>query len=749
VRDQPLASRALTLTRVLVTASVAVVAAAPAWAADAAPAHLAAWLEGIAESAQELADGDPARAEAAARAALAALPAGAAGAHGALALGLALREAGRSAEAASALARAAAGLADPTLREAARYEEAQALFYAGHPGAAAARFAALAATARGPLAARARWREADALLAAGSPRLAARAYEAGLTAEPTGQLALGARLSLAAALRQSGEDARAAAVYRALWVEQPTDPSGRAAARALRAWRDAGGPVPPPTPAQRLARANRFLELALPRRALAVLDRLEKEPAPAELVTRGRLLRALSSLQVGRREEAKSLAAQLLADGAAAPGTRAGAELVLARVAARAGRLEEASSRYRRLAETHADIPGLSVAQARDLPEDSAFLAAWLYYDAGRYARAAELLRAYVRAHPAARRADDARWFEAWSLYRLGRLPEARRALSRLEGGPLAAAALYWQGRLAPGRHRQRELYRAALREAPPGTWYALLSAGRLTAFGEQPPVLAGTPGAPLWDGPGRGPAGDALVRAAALAGTGLNAVAVGELRALAGTREGREHAALIAQLAEVAGDAELPFRMARDHLAPTRRALRWLYPRAFPELLPGAAREAGVDASLYLAVMRRESAFRPDARSGAGAIGLVQLIPPTSERLAQVLGLPAAAQELERPEVSVPLGAQYLALLVDRFREPAVALAAYNAGPIAAAAWARSSADVPLDRFVEDVPYRETRRYVKSVAADAVVYRALWEGGALALDGERPVPAPRQGVAF
>ena len=733
-----------------VTASVAVVASAHAWASPPPPAHLASWLEGIAESSQALSDGDPARAEAAARAAMAALPAGAARARSALALGLALGEAGRSAEAASTLASAQAGLGDPALREAARYAEAQALFYAGHPGAAAARFAALAAAASGPLAARARWREADALLSAGAPRLAARAYEACLTAEPSGPLALGARLSLAAALRQSGEDALAVAVYRALWVEQPGDPAGRAAARALRAWRDAGGPVPPPTPAQRLARANRFLELALPRRALAVLDRLEAEPAPAEPLTRSRLLRALALLQVGRRQEAQALAARLLADGAAAAGTRAGAELVLARVAARAGRLEEAAERYHRLAAVRVEIPGLSVAQERDLPEEAAFMAAWLYYDAGRFARAAELLRAYARTHPSARRADDARWFEAWSLHRLGRQAEARRALSRLERGPLAAAALYWQGRLAPDRRRQRELYRAALREAAPGSWYALLAAGRLSAFGEQPPPLAGAPASPLPDGPGRGPAGDALSRAAGLAGVGLTALAVGELRALAGTREGKEHASLVAQLAEAAGDAELPFRMARDHLAPTRRALRWLYPRAFPDLLPRAAAEAGVDASLYLAVMRRESAFRPDARSGAGAVGLVQLIPPTAERLAQVLGAPgAAARELERPEVSVPLGARYLGLLVDRFRDPAVALAAYNAGPSAAAAWARSGTGLPVDRWTEDVPYRETRRYVKSVAADAAVYRALWEGGALALDGARAVPAPREGVAF
>ena len=373
-----------------------------------------------------------------------------------------------------------------------------------------------------------------------------------------------------------------------------------------------------------------------------MLDRLAAEPAPAEPVTRGRLLRALALLQVGRREEAQAIAVRLLADDAAAAGTRVGAELVLARVAARAGRLEEASERYRHLAEVRAEIPGLSVAQARDLPEDAAFLAAWLYYDAGRFARAAQLLRAYARAHPSARRADDARWFEAWSLHRLGRLAEARRALSRLERGPLAAAALYWQGRLAPERRRQRPLYRAALREAPPGSWYALLAAGRLSSFGDRPPLLAGAPAAPAagrarpWRGGRRAHPGSRL------AGAGLTAVAVGELRALAGTREGRDRAALLAQLAEAVGDAELPFRMARDHLAPTRRALRWLYPRAFPDLLPRAAAEAGVDASLYLSVMRRESAFRPDARSGAGAVGLVQLIPPTAERLAQVLGAPS-----------------------------------------------------------------------------------------------------------
>ncbi|HET9597982.1 MAG TPA: lytic transglycosylase domain-containing protein, partial [Anaeromyxobacteraceae bacterium] len=214
--------------------------------------------------------------------------------------------------------------------------------------------------------------------------------------------------------------------------------------------------------------------------------------------------------------------------------------------------------------------------------------------------------------------------------------------------------------------------------------------------------------------------------------------------------RQARARAAAVAQLAEAAGDAELPFRMARDHLAPTRRAMRWLHPRAFPGLLPAAAARAGADEDVYLAIMRRESAFRPDARSGAGAIGLVQLIPPTAERLAAVLRLRRdAVRHLELPEVSVPLGAAYLGLLAERFGDPALVIAAYNAGPVAVARWAKAGAGAPLDAWVEDIPFRETRRYVKNVSADAATYRALWGRTASAVDPERRVPAPREGVGF
>ncbi len=147
---------------------------------------------------------------------------------------------------------------------------------------------------------------------------------------------------------------------------------------------------------------------------------------------------------------------------------------------------------------------------------------------------------------------------------------------------------------------------------------------------------------------------------------------------------------------------------------------------------------------------MRRESGFRADARSAAGAEGLLQLRPATAERLAALLGMPAGVgARLRDPETAIPLGAHYLGLLVERFGEPALAVAAYNAGPAPVAGWATARSGMALDAWIESIPYRETRQYVKVVLAEWDTYRAIAGEPGPALDPDRPVaPAPR-GVAF
>jgi soluble lytic murein transglycosylase len=234
------------------------------------------------------------------------------------------------------------------------------------------------------------------------------------------------------------------------------------------------------------------------------------------------------------------------------------------------------------------------------------------------------------------------------------------------------------------------------------------------------------------------------------LLGLGLREEALAELRGLSRSPRIREAAPLVAQLAAFAGEFEVPFRLARDHLAPTRRTLRWLYPEPLPELLAPAARRLGVDPHLVLAVMRRESSFRTDARSPVGAEGLLQLRPATAERLAALLGVPGGVgARLAEPEIAIPLGAHYLGLLLARFGEPALAVAAYNAGPAPVAAWASAGRGMPLDAWVESIPYRETRHYVKVVLAEWDAYRARSGERAPPLDPDRPVAPPAPGVAF
>src|SRR5207237_3344353 len=160
------------------------------------------------------------------------------------------------------------------------------------------------------------------------------------------------------------------------------------------------------------------------------------------------------------------------------------------------------------------------------------------------------------------------------------------------------------------------------------------------------------------------------------------------------------------------------------------------------------SSERVGVDPYLVLAVMRRESLFKPDTRSAAGAVGLLQLLPATARRAAVVLGRPAPRDDqLVEPATAIDLGAWYLAELIGRFGEPTVALAAYNAGPHAATPWATQGVGRPLDVWVEDIPYRETRRYVKVVMGAWSAYRILAGGSAPQVSPT--VPTPKSGANF
>jgi soluble lytic murein transglycosylase len=596
-------------------------------------------------------------------------------------------------------------------------------------------------------------------LADGDDAAAASLARAAVAARPLGPATQRARLALGLALLRAGQreegaklvdgsgnaiDPRITAQVRGAFAPLATAP------------RPAPSPLPPApataapataTAEDQLREAERLVLDARPRHALTALDAAGLTSLTGEQRDRSDLLRALVYLQIGRRDEAESLARDLFARPAADPGTRLGAELVMARIAARAGRFADAIARYDAIStRPPAAIPGIAPAVARELAGEAAYLAAWLPFDAGQWSRAAEDLLRFASERPRSPRAVDARWFAAWALFRQGRVSDARSAWSSLERTALAPAALYWQARVSPPA-RARPLYRKAI-DAESGGWYAFLAAGRLAALGTRISALPrGAPAPLLEEAPA---AAESMARATALLELGLRDAAVAQLRGVSSGAANRASAAHVAQLAEAAGEAELTFRVARDLLPLSRRALRWQHPLAYGAGLDAIAESAHADPLLFRALMRRESTFRRDVRSPAGAEGLVQLMPYTAERLGVVLGAPAGEHpDLSDPSTSLPLGAAYLGLLTDRFAEPAAVLAAYNAGPAPIAAWVAANAGRPLDECVEELPYRETRHYVKLVMAAYATYRHLYAGAPARLDGARPLQKAREGVGF
>lgn len=151
------------------------------------------------------------------------------------------------------------------------------------------------------------------------------------------------------------------------------------------------------------------------------------------------------------------------------------------------------------------------------------------------------------------------------------------------------------------------------------------------------------------------------------------------------------------------------------------------LYPRPFDANVRAASRRTGLPESLIYAIIRQESLFRADAASGAGAIGLMQLLPETARVTAKRAGLPAPTRnQLTDPDVNIPLGSEFLASLVQRFDgETALATAGYNAGPNAVRRW-QPAAPMDLDVWAENIPFNETRAYVQRVAWHAIVFEWL-----------------------
>jgi soluble lytic murein transglycosylase len=159
-------------------------------------------------------------------------------------------------------------------------------------------------------------------------------------------------------------------------------------------------------------------------------------------------------------------------------------------------------------------------------------------------------------------------------------------------------------------------------------------------------------------------------------------------------------------------------------------KLLRWLYPLSHQQVIVREARLRRVDPSLVAAVINVESRWQANAVSPKGAAGLMQLMPSTADWVAEQMGLSAfQQQELFSPEVNIRLGTWYLANLLKEFgQELPVAVAAYNGGRGNVEGWLTQGI---WDGTLEDagsIPFKETRRYVRKVLQQQLIYRSLYQ---------------------
>ena len=169
--------------------------------------------------------------------------------------------------------------------------------------------------------------------------------------------------------------------------------------------------------------------------------------------------------------------------------------------------------------------------------------------------------------------------------------------------------------------------------------------------------------------------------------------------------------------------------------------ALDVRFPTPYQETFEHHASVQRVPHTELMAIARRESAFFPEARSPVGARGLMQIMPATGQAVASQIGKPHTREALYSVEHNILLGSAYYRQLLDRFDGNRIfALAAYNAGPHRVDRWRNAKGDqVPVDIWVETIPYRETRNYVQAVLSYNVVFQyRLGDTHSLLTEAER-----------
>jgi len=581
----------------------------------------------------------------------------------------------------------------------------------------------------------AKWRVADCDWDAGDFETARKGYEAVLpSANENIVEAAVARFRIGEALAKKGALPAAQHEWRKVYVGEPMHPLAETALARL-----VDTKAPPITPEERIARAK---VMTANRAWPKALEELALVPDGVPQAVRDEADYWFGTTKFKMRRDYDVAAQKLLGVWQRLPGDDRKVDALFhgSRAWSRADKDDEAQKGYRELLQKYP--------RSKASPEAS-FLIGWLDFNRAKYKEAIPGLEDTLKKYGSSQFGDDARWYLGFSRWLEGDVKGALgdfEILAKMPGALSGGKGAYWRGRALDALKRTDEaksVWRALVDEYP-FSYYALQARARLKEHG----VELG----PFGDGPrGSAPplaeldiklANDPLImRVDELLLAGLTVEAGEELAR--GEREfikryGAARALPVLFDRYVRGDNfNRPHSLAESYagsalrMDPTSDAnvRKWwevVYPRAYRAFIEKYS-PTGDDPPYYLyTIMQKESAYNPHDVSYADAIGLLQMIPPTSRRVALRIDTPYTDDVLYDPEGNIRFGAWYIGHLLQKFKgQIALGAGSYNAGPRAMMKWVKMHGTRPLDEFIELTPYTQTREYMKKVLD--IYTRYLW----------------------
>lgn len=422
-----------------------------------------------------------------------------------------------------------------------------------------------------------------------------------------------------------------------------------------------------------------------------------------------------------------------------------------------AGKSFDRKKEWASAAEVYQQIPELY--PTHSMADDGYALGGIAWVEAEQPSQAIELWNRQADAYPTGDMAGEGFWRLAWMAYQNGNPQTAIDVAERmvrevpLHVDPVhVMGARYWSARWriypdvehpdVPSPDSESVAAGIAgmvsLVNDHPAGFYSLLASARLAEL--DPDSLRAIPTPALaeagttWTVRKDFFAHPAVQRALALARLGLTQEAMAEF-AEVGSELTPSEIAIVTEVQSKASPYRAHDRLHRallhhppSTLGPDRdRIMLAALPDHYFDIITEVTEDYEFDPRVFHALVREESSFNKDIRSWAGARGLSQVMPATGKRVAGWLGLSFSTQKLHDPKTNLAIGSRYLHYLFDHFDNNAfLAVAGYNAGEGNVGKWIKRFGNRPTDEFIEHIPFRETRHYVKRVLGTYQAYRVV-----------------------